>query len=93
MASTTCYLHLEPVWSPYYKDDDGDPALASIRVARMTKSRPSKPRMPVVKLTLKIPDGAFKPLKPTVVIDIPEAALDFEPAITVELPDQEEEPT
>lgn len=82
MAETTVYLTVEPRWSSYNPEK-----LAGIGVTNCTKNKPSHPTGPVVKLTLRIPDGAFKPLAPTVTIDIPESALDYPPVVTVELPD------
>lgn len=86
MAETTVYLTVEPVWNRYFKDHDGHPKLQSIRVTKMTQNRPSKIAGVGVTLKLRIPDAAFKPLAPTVVIDVPEGALDYEPEVTVELP-------
>lgn len=39
-----------------------------------------------VKLTLKLPAAAFLPLSPTVVVDVPAEALEFEPEVSVDLP-------
>lgn len=89
MAKATCYLQVEPVWERW-TNFDGDHPLRDIKVVGLTKKRPPKIRGVAVKLTLSIPDGAFKPLAPEVVIDIPEAALDYEPKVEVNLPDREE---
>lgn len=86
MAETTVYLTLTPKWNRW-TGPDGHPSLAGIAVENVTKTRPKQARGPVVKLTLRVPDTAFKPLSPTVVIDVPDSALDFEPTVTVELPD------
>lgn len=86
MAETTVYLTVEPLWSRW-KGPDGHPGLASIRVTKMTQKRPTKITGVGVTLTLRIPDAAFKPLAPTVVIDVPEEALDYQPDVTVELGD------
>lgn len=89
MAETAIYLQVEPVWHQWRKDANGDPVLGSMRVTKTLKSRPDKVTGVLVKLRLRIPDGAFKPLSPTVTIDVPEPALDYEPVVTVELPDGE----
>lgn len=90
MAEATVYLHVEPSWSRYSRDLNGDPKLAGIKVARVTQTRPKKISGVVVKLKLCIPDAAFKPLSPEVVIDVPESALAYEPIVTVEMPDGED---
>lgn len=84
MAETTFYIHLEPQWGRYPYNRD---TLTGIKASRITQSRPDKPRGPVVKLVLRLPDAAFKPLAPEVTIDIPEEAIDFTPEVTVELPE------
>lgn len=86
-TETTVYLTLTPKWSRY-RDREGNPHLRGMTVANMTKTRPKQAKGPVVKLTLRVPEAAFKPLAPTVVIDVPESALDYEPTVTVELPEE-----
>lgn len=85
-TETTVYLTLTPKWQRW-KDRDGNPVLAGMTVENMTKTRPKQAKGPVVKLTLRVPVAAFKPLAPTVVIDVPESALDYEPTVTVEMPE------
>lgn len=91
MAEATVYLQVEPVWKTGYfaNGPDGLPQLESIKVTKMTQSRPKKISGVGVTLKLRIPDAAFKPLAPTVIIDIPEEVLSYEPEVTVELPDGE----
>lgn len=84
MAETTVYLQLEPQWGRW-TNRDGDRVLAGMKVAGMTQRRPDRAKGPVVRLTLRVPDAAFLPLRPTVVIDVPDEALDFEPVVTVEV--------
>lgn len=86
MAETTVYLQIEPEWS-HWTDSNGDRTVRGMKVTKMTKNRPDRISGVVVKLSLRIPDGAFKPLAPAVVVDVPESALDYEPVVTVELPD------
>ena len=86
MAETVVYLQVEPVWSPY-PGFNGDARLSGIKVTKVTKNRPSRISGVAVKLRLRIPDGAFKPLSPEVTIEVPEAALDYEPVVTADLPD------
>lgn len=88
MAETTIYLQCEPVWHKWRTDKEtGEPALDGLRVTKTLKSRPDKVTGVLVKLQLRIPDGAFRPLTPAVVVDIPESAVDHEPTVTVETPD------
>lgn len=87
MASTTVYLKLRPRWGDHDWNSD---KLRGFDVEGVTKNRPSRSSGPVVKLTLKVPDQAFMPLRPEVVIDVPEQALDYTPIVSVELPDDPE---
>jgi hypothetical protein len=89
MAETTVYLQLEPEWSSWQKDSNGNPNVAGMKVTKTTKNRPTRITGVLVKLRLRIPDSAFKPLSPTVTVDVPESALDYEPVVTVDLPDGE----
>jgi hypothetical protein len=84
MASTTVFLTLQPQWNKYLPD-----RVAGMRVSKITQKRPDQPTGPVIKLTLSLPDAAFKPLAPEVVIEVPPEAIDFTPTVTVELPETE----
>lgn len=86
MAETTVYLQIEPEFSSY-RDADGNQRVTGMRVTKMVKKSPGRISGVMVKLRLRIPDAAFKPLAPTVTVDVPESALDYEPVVTVELPD------
>lgn len=89
MAETTIYLQCEPVCHKWLTDrETGEPKLEGLRVTKTLKSRPDKVTGVLVKLQLRIPDGAFRPLSPAVVVEIPEGALQYEPTVTVELPDE-----
>jgi hypothetical protein len=83
---TTVYLQVEPVFWKWGNTDD--PSLSSIRAVRMTQKRPAKqkPGTVMVKLTLRIPDRAFLPLRPEATIVIPEDLIAVE-SITVEAGD------
>jgi hypothetical protein len=82
MAETSFYISVEPRWSAYDPEQ-----LAGIVASKITQRRPQFVHGVVVKLKLKIPDAAFKPLQPEVVIDVPEEALDYTPDVTVEFPE------
>jgi hypothetical protein len=87
MAETTIYLQREPVWHKWVKDrETGEPRLEGLRVTKTLKSRPDSVTGVLVKLKLRIPDAAFRPLSPAVEVEIPEAALAYEPTVTVEMP-------
>jgi len=86
MAETTVYLEIEPEWSQY-AHANGDPRLSKIKVTRALQNRPRRIGGVVVAVRLRIPDAAFLPLRPTVTVEVPEAALAYEPEVTVELPD------
>lgn len=86
MATTRCYLRIEPVWRHTWGEDE--PRLQEIKVTGVTQKRPRTTQNGcVVELSLSVPDAAFKPLRPKVTIDIPPEALDFEPVVNVELPE------
>lgn len=70
-VETSFYVVLEPKWSTWYKDADGEPVLDSVRAARMTKSRPTNTHGLVAKIKVRTPGRAFMPLRPVVTIDIP----------------------
>jgi hypothetical protein len=61
-------------WYQEKRDGAGEVVVDSIKVAAMTQSRPSPPRRGciAVKVTLRIPDGAFLPFSPEAVITVPE---------------------
>lgn len=79
-VETTVWLTLEPTRGNY-----GDRPVNGMRVAKLTQSRPKNDRLPVVKLTIRLPARAFDPLAPDVTIEVPEDALSWpEPVITVD---------
>jgi hypothetical protein len=83
---TTVYLQVEPKFHQWYASDD--PTVSSVSVVRFTQKRPAKqkPGTVMVKLTLRIPDRAFLPLRPEATIVIPEDLIAVE-SITVEAGD------
>lgn len=90
MAQAKVFLTLVPVWSRWAHEADGSPKLERIEVGKATKNRPAEASGPVVKLIIDVPDAAFKPLRPVVMIEVPEQALDFEPTALVELPEPQD---
>lgn len=85
----TFYIQVEPVWSRY-TDSDGERSLVGIRAVGLTQKR-SSTRNGVVqaKLTLRMPEGAFKTFKPEAVIVVPESMLTTNAPIQVEATDPE----
>jgi hypothetical protein len=87
MAKATFYVQVEPIWSRVIRAD-GEHYLTSIKAERITKSRPARP-LPgsvTVKLTLDIPNAAFYPLRPEVVVVVPDSLVQANP-IRVEVED------
>lgn len=62
----TCYLTLEPVFSPYWGERD---KVSGFRVSKVTKKKPVG-RGVVIQLVLDVPVEAFEPLRPEVVVEI-----------------------
>ena len=82
MVDATVWLTLEPT---FYKYGPSSDLPNGMRVAKMTTKRPTSGNRPCVKLTMRLPAAAFKPLAPDVTIEVPEEALVWpEPTITVD---------
>lgn len=71
-VDATFFVQLKPRWSQYYSVD---PALLGATVKNVTQNRPKQPEggTVTVKLTLRLPAGAFLPLRPEATVVIPEA--------------------
>lgn len=69
----TFYVQIEPEWSRW-TDSRGERSLRGIKAVLLTQNKPAKPRPGVVvtKLTVRVPASAFLPLRPEVVIVVPE---------------------
>ena len=69
----TFYVQVEPVWSRWV-ESNGLKSVESLRAVSITKKKPDRPRggTVLVKLTLRVPDAAFMPLRPEAVIVVPE---------------------
>lgn len=65
----TFYVQVEPEWGW-----GQDPPVNRIKAAGVTQKKPTRPKpgTVLVKLTLRIPDNAFKPLRPEAVVVVPE---------------------
>lgn len=92
-VEATFYVQLEPEWSNYWRDADGEAVLSGVSAARMTKKRPDRPKSGTVtaKLTMVLPASAFLPLRPAAVITVPADALETTPLeVIVERPEEQE---
>lgn len=73
-VDATFYAQVEPEWSRWQTDGQGNPALDSAKVVTVTQKKPGRPKggTVLVKLTLRLPHGAFLPLRPEAIVVIPE---------------------
>lgn len=88
----TFYVQIEPEWSSWMTDGEGEKVLESATAVRLTKKRPDRPKPGTVtaKLTMVLPSNAFLPLRPAAVITVPADALETNPLeITVENPEDD----
>ena len=72
-VDATFYAQVEPEWRGWISST-GDRRLAGAKVVRLTQKRPEQP-VPgtvLVKLTVRIPAGAFLPLRPEAIVVIPD---------------------
>lgn len=69
----TFYVQLEPRWGSVHWQTKERP-LQEVKAVAITQTRPAKPRAGTVmiKLTVRIPDGAFLPLRPEAIVVIPD---------------------
>lgn len=83
------FLQVEPDFN-HYAPADTPRSVGGARVVAVTQSRPKQPRRGVliVKVTLRIPKGAFLPLRPEAVVIVPEALTEAVP-VEVEAVDPE----
>jgi hypothetical protein len=87
MVETTFYVQIEPEWGARV-DDAGERMLWRVKAAAMTQKRPGRqrPGTVLVTLTVRLPEAAFRPLRPEATIIIPEEMTRAEP-IEVEASD------
>lgn len=77
-VDATFYAQVEPQWgyqTTYDRKNGVPPRLLGAKVVATTQQRPGRPRSGVVlvKLTLRLPAGAFLPLQPEAVVEIPDS--------------------
>lgn len=80
----TFYAQVEPEWGRW-RDKNGDLNIVGAKVARMTQKRPESPigGTVLVKLTIRVPNAAFLPLRPAAVVVIPEDMTETNPVEVV----------
>jgi hypothetical protein len=87
-VDATFYVQVQPSWSRYYSNDD--PRLEGAKAVQLTQSKPRRPQGGTVltKLTIRIPAGAFLPLRPEAIVVIPESMTAVNPIeVTAEEPE------
>ena len=69
---TTCYLTVKPKFSQWRKDKNGNAAVQSLKVEKVTTKRPTTGSLgsAVVKVTLDIPEHVFVPFEVDAAIDV-----------------------
>lgn len=79
-VDATFYAQVEPEWQNYVKPD-GTRNLWGAKVVNITQKRPNRPKggTVLVKLTIRVPEAAFQPLRPEAVVVIPEDMTVVEP--------------
>ncbi|AIY15812.1 hypothetical protein GUY44_07585 [Pimelobacter simplex] len=72
-VDATFYAQVEPEWGNYI-DSDGNRSIHGAKVTTITQKRPQRPRggTVLVKLTIRVPQAAFQPLRPEAIVVIPE---------------------
>ena len=64
-VDATFYAQVEPEWSTYITSN-GERALRGAKVVTITQKKPTRPKggTVLVKLTIRVPESAFMPLRP-----------------------------
>lgn len=73
-VDATFYAQVEPEFGRTYRSGETVDIVKSAKVVAVTQKRPDRPRRGVVvtKLTIRIPEAAFLPLRPEAIVVIPE---------------------
>lgn len=87
MPRATFFVQIEPNYAYGYAPSETTP-ITSAKAVGITQSRPTKPKRGslIVKLTVDVPEGAFRALQPEAVIVIPDSFIKGVP-IKVEVQD------
>lgn len=83
----TFYVQLEPRWSNY-TNSRGEYWLSRVAATGITSKRTTR-KMPSgaieVQITMRVPESAFYPLRPQVVVEIPETATELIEAVVADV--------
>jgi len=73
-VDATFYAQVEPEFSHWVNHVTGEREVRSAKVVNITQRRPDRPRSGtvLVKLTIRVPEAAFLPLRPEAIVVIPE---------------------
>lgn len=73
-VDATFYAQVEPEWSHYASRLTGEKTVQGAKVVTITQGKPQKQRSGtvLVKLTIRVPEAAFLPLRPEAIVVIPE---------------------
>lgn len=84
-VDATFYAQVEPEWSQLSYWGEADRPLRGAKVVRTTQQRPDRPKpgTVLVKLTIRIPAGAFYPLRPEAIVVVPETLTEPHPVEVV----------
>jgi hypothetical protein len=87
----TFYIQVLPEFGRFAVN--GKRPVTGIKPVTMTQKAPSRPQggTVLVKLTLRIPDSAFYPLRPEAVIVVPEDMVEINPVVDVVVSDPRED--
>lgn len=91
-VDATFYVQLAPEWDRWGSDAAGNRILDKAKLANATIKKPEvqKPGTVLLKLTVRVPAGAFLPLAPQAIVVIPDGMTVTEP-IEVEAGDPGDE--
>lgn len=72
-VDATFYAQVEPEWSRW-ANSRGERSLVGAKVVTITQKRPTRQRggTVLVKLTIRVPEAAFLPLRPEAIVVVPE---------------------
>ncbi len=81
-VDATFYAQVEPEWSTYITSN-GERALRGAKVVTITQKKPTRPKggTVLVKLTIRVPESAFMPLRPEAIVVVPEDMVQTNPIV------------
>lgn len=90
MPRATFYVQLDPEYAYGYRNSTDTSPIRGAKAVGLTQKKPGRPKpgSVIVKLTVDIPEGAFRALQPEAVITIPDSLTTGVPIeVTAEDPD------